>query len=117
MPDIFTFKINITQAHIDAGEPENCSRCPIALGILSAVENVVHVDVDCSEMIFITLPGYREAICFEPVPSDLDAVDTFIFNFDHLQKGLAKPFTFELQQTLKTRAERKRAVYQIEAGI
>jgi hypothetical protein len=38
--------VRVTQAHLDAGEPGKCSRCPVALAVAGAFPEAEYVLVD-----------------------------------------------------------------------
>ena len=80
-------KIEVTQAHIDAGKRGRCTKCPVALAIMDKL-NVKRVRVG-SRVIEIGRPHmdiYRTP----------EEVDYFITAFDENWSHAVEPFGFEL---------------------
>jgi hypothetical protein len=87
--------IHVTQAHIDAGQTNDCEACPIALACLAqaALEGqkpfLVHVTLDEGISLFFRGLPFLGYPCGVP-----DEVYQFISDFDH---GVpVSPFTFTL---------------------
>ena len=79
-------RIEVTQAHIDAGKRKRSTKCPVALAIKEAlgvqyvmVEDLIHIGRGL-------LHGHRTP----------DIVCAFICAFDRNQSGLM-PFSFDLE--------------------
>lgn len=77
-------KIAVTQAHIDAGEKQQCYRCPIALAIKDAVP-LLAVEVAIHEA---RIGG---VYCFLP-----HEARQFIRAFDEYGCLFVRPFEFDL---------------------
>ena len=82
-------KIEVTQAHIDAGRPGNCCACPVALAIQEALPKVWNVSVASFIRLKATDGTYVD--CLVP-----PAVSVFIDAFDDGGPKRVQPFTFNL---------------------
>jgi hypothetical protein len=81
-----TLTINVTQAHIDAGEKKQCARCPVALAMVDAGVTRVFAS---GALLNGLLNGVE--VDADPPPE----VEQFMFAFDAGQ--LVSPFGFDAE--------------------
>lgn len=90
-PELLT--INVTQEHINAGIPEDCQRCPIALATLDALQAWPTVSIAVDDDRIELENGYTRAIY--PLPADARA---FVSDFDSIDSVIyCEPFTFDVE--------------------
>jgi hypothetical protein len=84
-------KISVTQEHIDAGERQDCGRCPVALAFAVAGFNVSVCPVYVE---FYTGPLTRpDFLCRRNLPHE---AGLFIYRFDKEGPSAVAPFEFEM---------------------
>jgi hypothetical protein len=83
-------KIQVTQKHIDEGQPRRCSECPVSMAIQ---EKVIGQVQSLNKIITLWHPDGITYHDINPVPA---SITEFIDIFDNWRKGTCLPFEFEL---------------------
>ena len=84
-------RINVTQQHIDRGQPSKPCGCPIALAIIDAVDWCADISVGPLSA------SMRSITCERQEDWSLDlAGQEFVQAFDRHGGGKVAPFTFEI---------------------
>jgi hypothetical protein len=113
-PNTKEYTVRVTQAHIEAGEPQHCGNCPVGLA-LKARRPDLHFHV-MPNRIFIAFDNGRDIMRSDAVVCTPPAARKFIRAFDYTaqrvhENGIErtawtedfKPFSFKLRLPIKRR--------------